>query len=133
MAPERAGLAGRARVDHRLPARLAARRQGRQQPGPERRIEEHGLHLWLGYYENAFRLLRECYAELDRPATDPEAPIQTWREAMIPAGTVGLEDRRADGWHHWLGQFSPNDLLPGEPDATGASSSSPTSCGAACS
>ena len=21
-----------------------------------------------------------------------------------------------DGWHHWLGQFTPNDLLPGEPD-----------------
>ena len=27
------------------------------------RIEEHGLHLWLGYYDNAFQLMRECYAE----------------------------------------------------------------------
>src|ERR1700731_4128659 len=41
--------------------------------GPAGRIEEHGLHLWLGFYENAFRLLRECYAELGR---DPrECPI----------------------------------------------------------
>ena len=77
--------------------------KGASSRGANGRIEEHGLHLWLGYYENAFRLLRECYAELDRPATDPEAPIRTWRDAMIPAGTVGLEDRRADGWHHWLG------------------------------
>jgi uncharacterized protein with NAD-binding domain and iron-sulfur cluster len=93
--------------------------KGASSRGPNGRIEEHGLHLWLGYYENAFRLLRECYAELDRPATDPTAPIQTWTEAMIPAETVGLEDRRGDAWHHWLGQFSRNDLLPGEPGATG--------------
>ncbi len=93
--------------------------KGASSRGPNGRIEEHGLHLWLGYYENSFRLLRECYAELDRPATDPAAPIRTWRDAMLPAGTVGLEDRRPDGWHHWLGQFTPNDLLPGEPEATG--------------
>jgi uncharacterized protein with NAD-binding domain and iron-sulfur cluster len=93
--------------------------KGASSRGPNGRIEEHGLHLWLGYYENAFRLLRECYAELDRPLSDPEAPIRTWRDAMIPSETVGLEDRRGDGWHHWLGQFTPNDLLPGEPDAAG--------------
>ena len=34
--------------------------------GPGGRIEEHGLHVWLGFYENAFKLLRECYAELGR-------------------------------------------------------------------
>jgi uncharacterized protein with NAD-binding domain and iron-sulfur cluster len=34
--------------------------------GRHGRIEEHGLHIWLGYYENAFEMLRECYAELDR-------------------------------------------------------------------
>ena len=58
--------------------------KGASSRGPNGRIEEHGLHLWLGYYENAFRLLRECYAELDRPRTDPTAPIQTWRDAMLP-------------------------------------------------
>ena len=93
--------------------------KGASSRGPNGRIEEHGLHLWLGYYENAFRLLRECYDVLDRPRTDPAAPILTWRDAMIPSGTVGLEDRRGDAWHHWLGQFTPNDLEPGAPDATG--------------
>jgi uncharacterized protein with NAD-binding domain and iron-sulfur cluster len=93
--------------------------KGASSRGPNGRIEEHGLHLWLGYYENSFRLLRECYGELDRPTTDPAAPIQTWREAMLPAGTVGLEDRRLEGWHHWLGQFSSNDLEPGEPETGG--------------
>jgi uncharacterized protein with NAD-binding domain and iron-sulfur cluster len=93
--------------------------KGASSRGRNGRIEEHGLHLWLGYYENSFRLLRECYAELDRPVTDPAAPIRTWRDAMLPAEMVGLEDRRRDGWHHWLGQFAPNNLLPGEPGATG--------------
>ena len=46
------------------------------------RIEEHGLHLWMGFYENAFRLLRECYAELDR---DPHTcRIADWRDAFFP-------------------------------------------------
>ena len=90
--------------------------KGASSRGPNGRIEEHGLHLWLGYYENSFRLLRECYAELDRTTTDPAAPIRTWREAMLPAGPVGLEDRRLDGWHHWLGEFTENDLEPGERD-----------------
>ena len=79
------------------------------------RIEEHGLHVWLGFYENAFRLLRECYAELDRPATDPEVPILTWRDAIRPAPAVGLEDRDREDWRHWLARFAPNDLEPGEP------------------
>jgi uncharacterized protein with NAD-binding domain and iron-sulfur cluster len=93
--------------------------KGASSRGPNGRIEEHGLHLWLGYYENAFRLLRECYAELERPATDPAAPIRSWRDAMFPVETVGLEDRRGDGWHHWLGRFTPNQFEPGEPDADG--------------
>jgi uncharacterized protein with NAD-binding domain and iron-sulfur cluster len=90
--------------------------KGASSRGPNGRIGEHGLHLWLGYYENSFRLLRECYAELDRPNTDPTAPIRTWRQAMLPAGTVGLEDRRPEGWHHWLGRFSSNELDPGDPE-----------------
>ena len=102
--------------------------KGASSRGANGRIEEHGLHLWLGYYENSFRLLRECYAELDRPATDPDAPIRTWRDAMIPSGTVGLEDRRADGWHHWLGQFTTNELLPGEPEDSRTSTHRRTSC-----
>jgi uncharacterized protein with NAD-binding domain and iron-sulfur cluster len=87
--------------------------------GPNGRIEEHGLHVWIGYYENAFRLLREIYAELDRPATDPDAPIKAWSEAISPSLTQALEDRRPEGWHHWVGGFSPNDLLPGDSDHTG--------------
>lgn len=93
--------------------------KGASSRGTHGRIEEHGLHIWLGYYENAFRLLRECYAELDRPRTDPTAPIQTWRDAIIPAPVVGLFERRDEGWSPWIGDFAGNADVPGEPDATG--------------
>ncbi|OBG23504.1 amine oxidase [Mycolicibacterium celeriflavum] len=87
--------------------------------GPHGRIEEHGLHIWLGSYENAFGLLRECYAELDRAATDPAAPIQTWDQALIPADNLGLADRWGDEWLTWLGTFTRNDELPGDPHSLG--------------
>ena len=40
--------------------------KGASSRGAADRIEEHGLHLWMGYYDNAFRLMRECYEELAR-------------------------------------------------------------------
>ncbi len=42
--------------------------------GPADRIEEHGLHLWMGFYENAFRLMRECYQELERDPPPVRSP-----------------------------------------------------------
>jgi uncharacterized protein with NAD-binding domain and iron-sulfur cluster len=93
--------------------------KGASSRGPNGRIEEHGLHIWLGYYENAFGMLRECYAEIDRATTDPAAPIQTWDQALIPGDNLGLADRFNSDWLMWLGTFTRNDGLPGEPDATG--------------
>ncbi len=43
------------------------------------RPEEHGLHLWMGFYENAFTMMREAYAALNRP---PGAPLATFDDAF---------------------------------------------------
>lgn len=54
------------------------------------RIEEHGLHLWLGFYENAFATVRDCYAEIP---DDPLTPLRDWTDAFKP-GTytpIGLD------------------------------------------
>lgn len=93
--------------------------KGASSRGENGRIEEHGLHIWLGSYENAFGLLRECYAELDRATTDPDAPIKNWDEALIPGDNLGLADELGNEWLMWLGTFTRNDGLPGEPDSTG--------------
>ena len=91
--------------------------KGASSRGPDGRIEEHGLHVLLGYYDATFRVLREVYAELDRPTTDPASPIRTWREAVAPTGDVGLADHDGLGWSHFVTSFSQNAALPGEPGA----------------
>ncbi len=82
--------------------------------GPADRIEEHGLHVWEGFYENAFRLLRECYAELNR---DPKkCPLADWRDAFFPEPFVGVADpSRQGGWQNWLAYFPPLPGAPGDP------------------
>ena len=84
--------------------------------GPAGRIEEHGLHVWMGFYENAFRLLRECYEELNR---DPElSPIAHWRDAFEPEPHVGMADRGANGqWLFRTAEFPLAEGLPGDPVA----------------
>src|SRR5512145_2099257 len=74
--------------------------------GPAGRIEEHGLHLWMGWYENAFRLMRECYAELGR---DPgRCPITTWHDAFSPMEQIAVTDHERDGaWSIWQRALPP--------------------------
>src|SRR5215470_8944824 len=63
--------------------------------GPADRIEEHGLHVWLGFYENAFRLLRECYFELNR---DPKkCRFADWRDTFFSEPVIGVADRSCSG------------------------------------
>ena len=88
--------------------------KGASTRGIHGRIEEHGLHVWLGYYENAFRLIRAVYDELDRPVTDPACPIASWRDAFAPADLVGVGDRRDGSWSHWVAAFGRNDGEPGD-------------------
>src|SRR5262245_8589913 len=82
--------------------------------GPRDRIEEHGLHLWMGWYENAFRLMRECYAELGR---DPEkCRFADWRDAFHPDPVVRTMEPLPDGrWQSWSACFPPGEGLPGDP------------------
>jgi uncharacterized protein with NAD-binding domain and iron-sulfur cluster len=91
--------------------------KGASSRGVHHRIEEHGLHIWLGYYENSFRVVRQVYDELDREATAPHAPIKTWIDAFQPVSDVGFEDFDGTRWKHWVATFRPNDKLPGEENA----------------
>ena len=49
-------------------------------PAKGYRIEEHGLHNWFGFYDNAFRQIQDVYSELNRA---PDAPLGTWEQAFI--------------------------------------------------
>ncbi len=81
--------------------------------GASGRIEEHGLHLWMGHYDNAFRLIRDCYTELKRdPAT---CALATWRDAFKAAPYVGVTARTPDAqWRNFLACFPPSKGSPGD-------------------
>jgi uncharacterized protein with NAD-binding domain and iron-sulfur cluster len=91
--------------------------KGASSRGRHGRIEEHGLHLLLGCYDATFRVLRQVYAELDRPVTDPVCPIGTWQDALVPTGDVGLAEHDGTSWTSFVTRFSGNAALPGEPGA----------------
>lgn len=62
------------------------------------RIEEHGLHIWFGFYDNAFATMQRVYAELGRPRG---SPLATWDEAFKPHDYVCLSERVDDAWRVW--------------------------------
>ena len=73
------------------------------------RIEEHGLHIWFGFYENAFAMMKEAYAALGRPA---HAPLATWQDAFKPHDFIALAEQIDEEWKTWPLMFP---SLPGEP------------------
>jgi uncharacterized protein with NAD-binding domain and iron-sulfur cluster len=79
------------------------------------RIEEHGLHMWLGCYENAFRTMRECYAAWTPPAG---CPFQSWRDAFSPQLRIVFTERDGtqanNGWAPWDFTMPARDGTPGD-------------------
>lgn len=80
-------------------------------PGKGMRIEEHGLHVWLGFYDNAFQVLQDVFAEMKAKGLAPDSPFQAWSDAFKPQNftPVGIGDGRT-----WVPVNWPtNDLEPG--------------------
>ena len=67
--------------------------------GAHGRIEEHGLHIWLGFYDNAFRMMRECHAELESQGAG--SIFGDWRDAWVPENDSlwkrVVEDNKCEG------------------------------------
>jgi uncharacterized protein with NAD-binding domain and iron-sulfur cluster len=85
----------------------------RRLAGGVQRIEEHGLHIWFGFYENAFDVIRRVYGELERPAGHP---LRRWDDAFHPTNEVVLlDDSDGDGtWKPLHFHFPHNDETPGD-------------------
>jgi uncharacterized protein with NAD-binding domain and iron-sulfur cluster len=91
--------------------RLGGKGASGRNPDVADRIEEHGLHIWFGFYENAFRLMREVYAECARPEG---APLASIFDAFKPQSLVVLQEPVGDAWRSWAFEFPTNDALPGD-------------------
>ncbi len=75
-----------------------------------KRIEEHGLHVWAGFYENGFHMMQQAYAAL--PA-DPENPIRGWQDAFHKHSAVMIYEQVGGRWVDWPMTFPENDAVPG--------------------
>jgi uncharacterized protein with NAD-binding domain and iron-sulfur cluster len=77
------------------------------------RIEEHGLHIWFGFYDNAFNSIKQAYEELDRPSG---TPLATWQKAFKPHIYIVLQELINNEWKSWPVDFPTNDQIPGGMD-----------------
>jgi uncharacterized protein with NAD-binding domain and iron-sulfur cluster len=77
------------------------------------RIEEHGLHLWFGFYDNAFRMMRECYDELSRSRSKPLATLE---DAFKPCNDFILYEKYKQRWIGHPFHAPPNGKKPGDID-----------------
>ena len=63
------------------------------------RIEEHGLHIWFGFYDNAFLTMRQCYEELSvRRPRGASCPIRDFAGAFAPSPVIGLYEYYGGAW-----------------------------------
>ncbi|WP_417731786.1 NAD(P)-binding protein [Rosistilla oblonga] len=79
------------------------------------RIEEHGLHIWLGCYENAFRVMRTCYDECRRANLTPDSPFQSVEDAFDPQDLITMmEPDGAGSWDPWSITMPSTGKFPGQ-------------------
>ena len=74
-------------------------------------IEEHGLHVWLGFYNNAFDAIQRAYRELARP---PGAPLATWTDAFMKHSFIVLAQEFQGKWYPWQFDFPERGGTPGK-------------------
>ncbi|RUP26645.1 MAG: hypothetical protein EKK45_15945 [Curvibacter sp.] len=89
---------------------------------PHWRIEEHGLHIWLGFYHNAFRMMQQALTELN-PEAAPVAVGHTppriaqgvfllCEDAFEPHSYVGAYEAFDGDPTPWMMQMPTNDQKP---------------------
>lgn len=76
------------------------------------RIEEHGIHGFLGSYYNTLSMMTECYDMLGRPAGQP---LATFQEAFYPVDSILCWEFRNYGWVNWPINVPRNSLEPWDP------------------
>jgi uncharacterized protein with NAD-binding domain and iron-sulfur cluster len=82
---------------------------GRREPA--KRIEEHGLHIWMGFYDNSFDVMQSAYPMLDRPAG---SALATWSDAFKKHSYLVIAQNFRGQWYPWRFDFPENGLLPGK-------------------
>lgn len=78
------------------------------------RIQEHGLHMWMGFYENAFGMMREVYEYCSRKHLMPNSPFQSYKDAFSPVDVITVVENIHGKAYPWTNVFPETDSWPGE-------------------
>lgn len=84
--------------------------------GPNERIQEHGIHIAQGWYENAFRLIQDSYKECEKHNLMPNSPFQSWDDGFDREDTTLLThfDPKTNQWIKKNIIFPSNEFIPGQ-------------------
>jgi uncharacterized protein with NAD-binding domain and iron-sulfur cluster len=96
---------------YQLGWRLGGKGASGRNPDQHHRIEEHGLHIWAGFYYNGFQAMRTCYEELQRP---PGSPLATVWDAFKPKSDCTVTENIDNQWLPWGITMPTNNDLPGD-------------------
>ena len=70
------------------------------------RIQEHGLHVFMGQYDNAFGMVQELYAQAAHP------PFPTWQQGYTQTPAMSLMEDVDGQWIPWVFKLP---VFPGTP------------------
>lgn len=75
----------------------------------ENRAEEHGLHVWFGFYDNAFTLLERCHTYLENEARGGyerwATSFRSVEDGFRACSRIGLMDHDGTQWLPWVADF----------------------------
>ncbi|UVO27601.1 NAD(P)-binding protein [Bradyrhizobium arachidis] len=77
------------------------------------RAEEHGLHIWTGFYDNAFELVDRVYAAMDGLGLSP--PFESREQAFEGLDRSVLMEPSKQAWISWTFDIPPHEGIPGTP------------------
>lgn len=84
-------------------------------PGHGSRIEEHGPHIWYGFYENAFKTMRRVYTQLAQADSEVRT-FASWEQAFTRRSLWTVQDEADGEVLHWPVLFPTNSATPGSED-----------------
>lgn len=95
---------------HQLGWRLGGKCASGRDLDTARRTKEHGPHIFFGFYDNAFAMLREAYTAL---AADSARVFPTIEDALVAHNSLATMEQQDDGsWLPWVIDLP---TLPGRP------------------
>jgi uncharacterized protein with NAD-binding domain and iron-sulfur cluster len=90
------------------------------------RIEEHGIHLWMGFYENAFNALRHVYEECAQKGLMPGTPFSDITKAFTPMIQGVQTEMVGTDWKLWGVAWPSCDDFPGQDELFDGAHAPPT-------